>query len=327
MLLLLTALGGAHAATVTFYTTSANHTDARDLLMSEGAPQGGEYGGLEAGSPNPLIDGPDFAPFVVLGVPALNAATLGDRLATLVDMGGTVIEVPFTLTGAVALGGRWATEGYGALTVTGGAMGTEHYLPSAPSGSRLFEGVRGLTNGPDGWEGTGVSLASGAVVHGVWDDGSPILAVRQVGAGRVITLNFWPGSKLANPGWLDTDNDAPDLVANLAWFAEGVGSLTMDVDQSGTVGAPFWLVVDSGGTPYGNWALLHAYDTGSTPIPGGVCAGVSTGLSNPRLARTGGFDSSGYGAVLVNPGPQARYRRWAVVDMSTCEVSEAHWLR
>jgi hypothetical protein len=102
--------------------------------------------------------------------------------------------------------------------------------------------------------------------------------------------------------------------------------LTMDCPLTGTlVGTcPGPVSVDIGPlTPGGQFAILAGPSAGSFSIPSGHCAGYRVPLAAPQLVSMQTAPPSGR-ISLAAPFSQAMCNRtWAVVDMDTCEVSQA----
>ncbi|MCC6907009.1 MAG: hypothetical protein IT430_03625 [Phycisphaerales bacterium] len=80
----------------------------------------------------------------------------------------------------------------------------------------------------------------------------------------------------------------------------------------------------TGGAPFTRFAFIHAANTGSWTIPGGlVCFGTTTGLAAPvTLAGYVAANGSGNAAVTqFIPAPVCGNRYLQVVDTMTCTVS------
>lgn len=80
----------------------------------------------------------------------------------------------------------------------------------------------------------------------------------------------------------------------------------------------------TGGAPFTRYAFIHAANTGSWVVPGGlVCAGTVTGLAAPvTLAGYVPANAGGTAVVTVNiPPPVCGNRYLQVVDAMVCTTS------
>ncbi|MDA1259624.1 MAG: hypothetical protein O3A20_03280 [Planctomycetota bacterium] len=76
----------------------------------------------------------------------------------------------------------------------------------------------------------------------------------------------------------------------------------------------------TGGTANSPVAMLYGAP-GSTTKPGGVCAGTTVALSNPRIAVVVGSDGAGSASFSFNAPAGACGRSVQAVDLSTCGTS------
>ena len=76
----------------------------------------------------------------------------------------------------------------------------------------------------------------------------------------------------------------------------------------------------SGGTPYGNVDLVMGGAAGTDIVPGGVCAGLTTGLSDPRRVVTRTLDESGSLEAGSGIGPSCG-NPIQVIDLWSCTAS------
>ena len=100
----------------------------------------------------------------------------GDALADYVDAGGCVIEgvASFATGGSWQLGGRFLSEGYGPF-VPGPALFAEYSLGAFNAAHPIMQGVTDLYGSLI----AAVSLAEGADSVASWDNGTPLVAVRE----------------------------------------------------------------------------------------------------------------------------------------------------
>jgi hypothetical protein len=100
-------------------------------------------------------------------------------------------------------------------------------------------------------------------------------------------------------------------------------ALAQTVSTSGT--CPGVVRIDvSGVTPGGNYYILRGNAAGATPLPGGPCAGVSSGLSSVT-SFFGAFSASAGGTASLAPSVpgSAAGSFISVLDPRTCTVSRA----
>ncbi len=122
----------------------------------------------------------------------LNAAELGDTLATYVDDGGGVVQALFSFApGATLLGGRWESEQYAALTPASLQVGAGLTLVATQPGHAILSGVVFDPGSPIFFGPSDLQGGSEAVAH--WSNLFPLVATRPgpVG-GKIVGLNLYP---------------------------------------------------------------------------------------------------------------------------------------
>lgn len=146
---------------------------------------------------------------------AQDSATLGTVLSHFVDSGGGVVNTLFTNASSYALQGRWATLGYSAMTTTNYGFGTrltmgEVDLPGHP----VMDRVATFDNGSGSFYAF-AALMPGATQISRYTNGTPLVAENSIrGNGRVVTLNFFPGSGSILSGLWEPSSDGGRLMAN-----------------------------------------------------------------------------------------------------------------
>ena len=152
-----------------------------------------------------------------------DGAALGDVLADYVDLGGGVVQAPFSL-GTRSIGtapdldGRWETGGY--LPFTEGtlfAAGPVTLVPDQPAHPILL-GVVDVAL-IDGFMNAPISLMPGTTLVAHWSNGEPLVGVRDGPVqGRIVGLNLFPPSSDAQDGFWDATTDGAQLMANALRF-------------------------------------------------------------------------------------------------------------
>lgn len=144
------------------------------------------------------------------GVGYLNAAELGDTLATYVDDGGGVVQALFSFApGATLLGGRWESEQYAALTPAALQVGSGLTLVATQPSHEILSGLVFDPGSPIFFGPSDLQGGSEAVAH--WSNLFPLVATRPgpVG-GKIAGLNLYPFVGEAGP-----------LMANTLRFVAG----------------------------------------------------------------------------------------------------------
>lgn len=98
-----------------------------------------------------------------------------------------------------------------------------------------------------------------------------------------------------------------------------IGKGGPQLTKSGSCPGPTTISV-SGVTANGNVAILFG-NPGSAVKPGGICAGMVVGLSNPTLAAVLGANGSGSASLTFNAPAGACGRSLQAADLSACVTS------
>ena len=160
--------------------------------------------------------------------PFIDPVALGDNLADYIDGGGGVVITQFSrgtsgIADSVTVGGRFLADDYYAIdapqdNITG-------YTTILPANYEPHPSLAGFID----FDGGDLSARPiTAIVHSSaariidWADGAPLVAVRDVGPGRVAGLGFWPGSdEILQDTWWSAATDGDKLMANaLTWTAD-----------------------------------------------------------------------------------------------------------
>ncbi len=148
-----------------------------------------------------------------------DASGLGDLLADYVDAGGGAVVTTFAFNDNYEneLVGRIYNDGY--LPFTAGPqeydvmLTMEVDLPDHP----IMLDVNSFNGGSASYH-NDISLANSAALIAHWSNGVPLIAVLEVGDGRIAGLNFYPVSETIRGDLWDTATDGALLMANaMAW--------------------------------------------------------------------------------------------------------------
>ena len=112
---------------------------------------------------------------------------IGNVLADYVDAGGKVIDLMFALDPSWGYQGRFRTEGYTAMTVSGTSYATS-CLGSYDPGHPIMDGV---TDVCDLYRGYGTALTAGSTEVARWQDNELFVAVKD--DQTVVTINGYVG--------------------------------------------------------------------------------------------------------------------------------------
>jgi hypothetical protein len=180
--------------------------------------------------------------FVYGDQPFEDPAGLGNLLADFVDEGGGLIVAGHSFTAATAPAGRLVTGGYLPFTTNGtdsgvaGPMRMER-LPYPLGVHEVFLNVILFYGGPGSFHSVGIAPTPNAELLAEWENGQPMVAVKETGAGRVVGLNFFPPSNLfrevytpAEQHWdlvyypegadpIGTTNGAQLMASSIIWAA------------------------------------------------------------------------------------------------------------
>ncbi len=240
---------------------------------------------------------------VYANVPSADANALGDRLAEFVDGGGGVVDMFATTVGGFAIGGRFDSQGYSGLLVGGNTQpGTLTLGARLEPLHPVLENVGEVNIGGLGAHNSG-GVRPGSLRIADLSNGAPFVVERATGTGRVLTLNFFPGSNDLFSGlWLPS-TDGAKLMANaldhvarsdievLSLATENVASsLTADVrekiDRTSRIRTPIDAYNNAGGNP--PVGLLKAYDAVLAWSNVGQPDGVDLGNRLAEYADGGG---------------------------------------
>ncbi len=151
-----------------------------------------------------------------------DSVALGDLLADYVDEGGGVVLSTFAFNPSdeLGIGGRILTEDYLPFTqadqVDDYPLYMEMDLPSHP----ILDGVSYFYGGSSSYH-EYLDIDNDATLVASWDDGTPLIAIKEFDYGRVVGLNFYPVSSYERDDFYDEYSDGPFILGNaMAWAGQ-----------------------------------------------------------------------------------------------------------
>ena len=161
---------------------------------------------------------------------------LGNVLANYSDNGGGVVLATFDFaTGGGGISGRIMTGGYSPFTTGNQTSGAAYTLIADQPAHPILAGVSSFNGGTASYHEL-ASVVPGASLIAHWSDGSPLVGTKQLTAGRVAALNFYPPSSDARVDFWASATDGGKLMANaLFWSVNGgTASVTTTNGWNGT---------------------------------------------------------------------------------------------
>jgi hypothetical protein len=177
-----------------------------------------------------------------------NKNAWGDNLKMFVDMGGGVVVTCFAHHGTNwNLGGMFQTYGYNPIFQQNSyTYGSSSIGPVVQPTHPILDGVFSVN---PGYYFRTTSLNAGAQPIFYWANGYIGCAVKEIGPGRTVGLNQWPGG--------DSGTHCDLIIANAAaWAAGGISAIPSEVDLE-----PQSLNLDSNG----NWVSYKVYSFPENP--------------------------------------------------------------
>lgn len=143
-----------------------------------------------------------------------NGVALGNLLGDYLEQAGGVV---IAAQGFENMGGKFLTSGYMPFTPgffsSGSFLSLVKVLPNHP----LLEGVNSFNGGAASYQNDRI-VTSNATLVANWSSGTPLIAAKELGVGRVAGLNFMPVSGAMSANFWQTNTDGARLLANaLLW--------------------------------------------------------------------------------------------------------------
>jgi hypothetical protein len=151
-------------------------------------------------------------------------ATLGNNLAKYVDAGGGLVITVFALGTAIGPQGTLISGGYLPVALGDQNGGNGLSLAADDPGSPILSGVTSFNGGTSSYFDT-VSVANGGTQVAHWNNGTPLVVTKTMGAGKVVALNMYPPSSDVSVSFWTSSTSGGQLMANALAWAAGVVSV------------------------------------------------------------------------------------------------------
>jgi hypothetical protein len=177
-----------------------------------------------------------------------NKVSLGNNLKSYVDLGGGVVVTCFAHHGSTwNLGGMFQSYGYDPIFQQNSYQsGSSSIGPVLQPSHPIMQGVTSVS---PGFFFRTTLLNAGAQPIFYWANGYIGCAIKEIGPGRTVGMNQWPGG--------DSGAHSNLIIANAAaWAAGGISAIPSDVDLE-----PQSLNLDSNG----NWVSYKVYSFPDNP--------------------------------------------------------------
>ena len=145
---------------------------------------------------------------------------LGDMLADYVSGGGGLVVASHAFADGTHVGGRLVSDGMLPLTVDGARyVGVEQQMVREIVHESIL-GVVWFYGGPESPHETGLALTPESTLVASWEDGEPMVAVREFPlAGRIVALNMFPPSGSYDPNYWNTLTQGDALIASSLYWS------------------------------------------------------------------------------------------------------------
>lgn len=227
-----------------------------------------------------------------------NNTSLGNVLADYIDQGGGVVVGTFAFydSGGLSFQGRLVTGEYLPFT-TAGQSGEANLtlvkdLPLHP----LLANVATFDGGASSFHNSPIGLTAGAALVGHWSNGQPLVGAKEVTAGRMVGLNFYPPSSDARSDFWVAATDGARLMANaLLWAAKAPPTIvTNPVNQIGDVGSLVTFTVAAvGGEP-----LSYQWRRDGINLPGQTADSLTIEVQPANVGNYSVVVSNAYGVAF-----------------------------
>src|SRR5208283_2712501 len=216
------------------------------------------------------------------------------------DAGGGVVVATFGFSDGFGLLGRLVSGGYLPLTTGGDTSATDLTLVADQPNHPILDGVTSFDGGTSSYH-EQVAKNTGATLVAHWTDGQPLVATKQLTAGRVVALNFYPPSSNARSDFWRASTKGGLLMANALLYSAAPPVVPMitsqPASQTTSTGASVTLSVTASGAP----PLSYSWSRNGGPITGASLASYT--LNNVQLSDSGSqfscLVSNAYGTATI----------------------------
>jgi hypothetical protein len=223
---------------------------------------------------------------------------IGNNLADYVDLGGGVVLNTFVFwsSGGLSIQGRLVTGGYLPFTTGGQTNSSGMLLVKDQPAHPIYTGVSSLNGGASSYRNAPISIAAGATLLGHWNDGGPLVGVKDIGLGRTTGLNFYPPSGDVVSGFWLSSTDGARLMANALLYAGKVPPVIMMPVSNKVVSAGG--NVSFAATAVGLPPLTYQWRKNGTNIPGATTNTLSFPMSTSSTGSYTLVVSNAYGIAV-----------------------------
>ena len=212
----------------------------------------------------------DILPFDVVILFSIDSlaseTTLGDILATFIDLGGGVVEMYYATDGANTIGGNFATyQPYSSTSHPDPVPGNSYYnmtklIPDHP----LLNGVNTFGGGTLSLRGN-IEVNSIGVNVATWNDeyATPLVLYANYPKANLVVLNFYPVDNYLsfNAGYWDYFTDGVTLIQNAIYYSSNRCYSSYDCNGDITDGCNFLTEVEHCGACNTPCITPNAYPT------------------------------------------------------------------
>ncbi len=223
---------------------------------------------------------------------------LGNVLADYIDQGGGVALGTFSFygSGGLSIQGRLVTGGYLPFTTAGQSGGANLTLVKVLPLHPLLANVATFDGGGSSFHNSPIGLAAGATLVGHWSNGQPLVGAKDVTAGRIVGLNFYPPSSDARPDFWVATTDGARLMANaLSWAGKAPPNIvTNPVNQVGEVGSLVTFIVAAAGEE----PLSYQWRRDGINLPGQTASSLTVEVQPANVGNYSVVVSNAYGVAI-----------------------------
>jgi uncharacterized repeat protein (TIGR01451 family) len=252
------------------------NADVKSKIQAAGIPQVDTFL-ITAGNPVPtLADLRKYQAVLVFSDAGFNSPTnIGNVLADYVDQGGGVVVATFAFAGggaSYAMQGRFVSGGYSAFTTGTVAFASGLTLVKDLPAHPVLNNVASLNGGSSSYHIAPLAI-NGSTLVAHWNNGVPLIAVKEVAAGRSVGLNFYPpSSDVLGGAWLSSTDGGRIMANALLWAGKRAPViLSGPSNYVAVVGGTVNFTVNAIGAP----PLSFQWRKNGTDLPGATTSNLN----------------------------------------------------